>query len=555
LVYATIALIWILASDTLLEALLTGERALAVASRWKGAGFVLVTALLLLAHVRGELFQFHRAALARQASEARFQQLFEQAPVGIVLAPAGQSPVANPALMAMLGQVSPEAAVQAVLGPSPSAAPADSAPPDTGPLGTRLAAITRPDGSVVEFQVTPGTLNLPTGPAQAAFVADVTAARQTRRALRESEAKYQALVEHMPVGIARFDTNGCFLFANGRLAGLLGHPAQAVIGQTARQLLGDLPVVDYFESRISEVFTTGRALATRFEMDESIFDWRLAPERTPDGTVRSVVSSASDVTEQVRAEAQARENEARLRQVLEVLPVGVWLADARGHVTLANQAVRTIWGLGLSGALPPLEQFRAWQADTGQPVAPGDWAIQRALAAGQPVGEERLEIEGFDGSRRSILTWAVPLYDELGEAAGAIGINQDVSARRRAMAALAASEEKFRALAEHVPAAITRYDRALRHLFINTRGAAPAGLAPEAVLGRTARDLLGHRPIVDFWERHLEAVFATGQPRAARYELDGRVFDWRLAPEFDAQGQVASVVGLSLEITSQVAAE
>ncbi|MBW3599258.1 MAG: PAS domain-containing protein, partial [Planctomycetes bacterium] len=61
---------------------------------------------------------------------------------------------------------------------------------------------------------------------------DVTERKRLERALRESEAFYEALVESLPQGILRKDTAGCFTYVNRGACELLGLPRDALVGKT-----------------------------------------------------------------------------------------------------------------------------------------------------------------------------------------------------------------------------------------------------------------------------------------------------------------------------------
>ena len=150
-----------------------------------------------------------------------------------------------------------------------------------------------------------------------------------------------------------------------------------------------------------------------------------------------------DITERKQTEQALRRSETLLRQVLDVLPVGVWVADREGAVVLRNPAAARIWGDGpVVGAHPrDLVAPAAWWSATGEPIAPAEWALTRVLRSGETVLGEEIEVQGADGTRKLLLNAALPVRDEHNEIAGAILVNEDVTARRRV-------EEVQRVLAE-----------------------------------------------------------------------------------------------------------
>jgi PAS fold len=120
-----------------------------------------------------------------------------------------------------------------------------------------------------------------------------------------------------------------------------------------------------------------------------------------------------------------------LQHVLEALPVGVWIMDHTGRITHGNPAGRRIWGGARYIGPAHFGEYKGWWADTGQRIAPDEWAASRAITRGETSIDEIVDIECFDGSRKTILNSALPLRDAAGQITGAIIINQDITDRRR----------------------------------------------------------------------------------------------------------------------------
>jgi len=130
------------------------------------------------------------------------------------------------------------------------------------------------------------------------------------------------------------------------------------------------------------------------------------------------------------------ERERQLRTLLENLPVGVWLADARGRIAYANPAAHQLWiGTGTLDLSQP-GALRGLSLETGQPLDLQEGVIPHVLQSGEARLRESLEIETPDGSRRIILNSAVPILDEAGKTLGVVMVNEDVTEQRRAEEAL-----------------------------------------------------------------------------------------------------------------------
>jgi signal transduction histidine kinase len=135
-----------------------------------------------------------------------------------------------------------------------------------------------------------------------------------------------------------------------------------------------------------------------------------------------------------------RESQRLLELVLATLPVGVSVTDRSGDIILSNAALRHIWGgrIIASGRQRWTRLIGYWHG-SGIRVAPTEWASVRALSDGQTSLNEMIDIDGFDGRRRTIENSAAPIRDTAGSIIGAVVVNQDVTERVSAENALRVS--------------------------------------------------------------------------------------------------------------------
>lgn len=129
----------------------------------------------------------------------------------------------------------------------------------------------------------------------------------------------------------------------------------------------------------------------------------------------------------------------RLRAVLDTLPVGVWVADSEGRIIESNRMARKLWGL--PPARPVCARFEGWRAETGDPLETEEWPLRKALRTGESVPPQEMFILRFDRRCRTILNAAAPIRGNRGKLIGAVAVDQDITARRRA-------EDQIRSLAD-----------------------------------------------------------------------------------------------------------
>jgi PAS domain S-box-containing protein len=153
------------------------------------------------------------------------------------------------------------------------------------------------------------------------------------------------------------------------------------------------------------------------------------------------------------AHAEVVKERNRLAAVMEALPVGVAILDARGRLALGNPAFDRVWG-GPRPSVPEASDPAACQArwaDTGKPLQPGEWASTRAVQQGEAVIGQELRIQRLDGTCAFVLNSAVPIRDATGGLIGSAVVIQDITARKAAEDALRQSESFYRQTLESIP--------------------------------------------------------------------------------------------------------
>ena len=115
---------------------------------------------------------------------------------------------------------------------------------------------------------------------------------------------------------------------------------------------------------------------------------------------------------------------------------------------------------------------------------------------------------------------------------------------------------EFKTLVENSHDVIMRFDRDLRHLYVNPLVEEQTGIPPDQFIGKTHAELGFPSDLVNLWEEALEKVFTTGSSHRAEFQLPGGTWiDWLLVPEFSPDGSVETVVTTARDITDRKKAE
>ncbi|QEH36737.1 Autoinducer 2 sensor kinase/phosphatase LuxQ [Aquisphaera giovannonii] len=258
---------------------------------------------------------------------------------------------------------------------------------------------------------------------------------------------------------------------------------------------------------------------------------------------------ARDVTEQKEADASLREREVRLRLALDAAQAGMWEYEpSTGEFVLTDRA-GSLHGMPDVGRLDRESALRAIHPDDRGTVIE---ALENAIEAGSPFSVEVRAI-GPDGSIRWLAFRGERIADR--GAPRLLGVVRDITPGREAVDALRARERELQALADNSQDLLARFDRDLRHVYVNAAFARAAGLPREEFFGRTSRELGRPAGACDLWDEALLAAFDTGEPRTiefgSRSPEGERFYASRLVPEIGPEGGVTTVLCVARDVTDR----
>jgi signal transduction histidine kinase len=180
------------------------------------------------------------------------------------------------------------------------------------------------------------------------------------------------------------------------------------------------------------------------------------------------------------------ETEENLRELVAVMPAGVYACDRDGIITYYNPQAAEIWGRKPKPDELPwsfLDSRHLCWAD-GTPLQPEDAPVKQVLVTGVPVVNREFVLERPDLSRINVLANITPLRDSAGFVTGAVSILQNINELKRSQqereALLQELERSNRELSEfsyavsHDLQAPLRGVRALTQLLVQRDDSLPA---------------------------------------------------------------------------------
>ena len=141
-------------------------------------------------------------------------------------------------------------------------------------------------------------------------------------------------------------------------------------------------------------------------------------------------------TEQIRKlNGELQERVAELETIMQVLPIGVSVAhDPECRFVTGNAALSELMGMkqgdNISKSADQPDELSYHFYQNGRPLTPDELPVQRAATNRELVGSAELEIRRRDGHIAHLLASARPLFNDVAEVRGAVGVFFDVTERK-----------------------------------------------------------------------------------------------------------------------------
>ena len=190
-------------------------------------------------------------------------------------------------------------------------------------------SLRRPDGSTIRALISARAIQFHGVPAVLAATTDITARLHVEQALRASEMRLAAFMQHAPVGMYLKDLEGRYVMLNPEMANVFRRPAEAVIGRTPEDVFPPDEAA-MIRSYDREALATGTAtVKEEFLSGLDQYAWSMVirfPVRDESGRVVQIGGFDVDITNQKRAEAEFRRQREALHQRERLAALGSLLA-------------------------------------------------------------------------------------------------------------------------------------------------------------------------------------------------------------------------------------
>ncbi len=316
----------------------------------------------------------------------------------------------------------------------------------------------------------------------------ITERKQGEQALRESERRFQDIVEASGDWVWEVDADGHYTYVSDSVTNLLGYTPQEVIGRTVFELMPPQEA-----TRVAAAFS---AIVERKKPFRDLENTNLHKDGTPryvqtsgmpifgpKGQLLGYRGLDKDVTKKRLAELALVESEERFRVMAQSAQDAILMLDREGRVTFWNRAAEAIFGYLAEEAVGrnvhhlvvPAEYVDRYQA-----------GFQHFQSTGEgPVVGRTVELPA---RRKDGTVFPIELSLSAVRRANdwlAIGIARDTSERQRAEAQI----RKLSLAVEQSPESIVITDLDGRIEYVNDAFLASSGYSREETLGQNPRML------------------------------------------------------------------
>lgn len=271
-------------------------------------------------------------------------------------------------------------------------------------------------------------------------------------------------------------------------------------------------------------------------------------ERDDRGRPLQLLRMMIDITDFKETEAALRESEVRFREMVNGLPLNVWVHDAAGEQQMVNDTFCEFFGVTRDDM-----KGGRWQMLVHPDDAQDYTREFYACLTDKRVFHAEARVKHADDTWHWVESWGRPRWGPNNEFRGYIGASADISERHRLLEAVRDSEERFRTLADNISqlAWMTHGDGWI--FWYNNRWYEYTGTTLEQMQGWGWRDV-HHPDHVDRVEQKFRDSVERGEPWEDTFPLRGsdgqyRWFLSRAIPIRDAEGQVVRWFGTNTDVT------
>ncbi len=385
-------------------------------------------------------------------------------------------------------------------------------------------------------------------------VRDITQRKENKELLEKKEKEFRSLAENLPDNIARWNTEGRYIYLNSTHMKTLGvQNTNEVLGKKTIEVNSHFiqgnKAIESILNKEQDSITIKQDIL-KHDGKYEIHEVKLVAEKDEKGNILSVLGIGHDITDMLNVQEELKHNEERYRTLAQNADIPIYRYGKDFKRLYVNPAVERLIGKSASKVLgkTPLES-RMIHPDYDEVLMN---SLKKVFDTKQNDSVELLFVLP-NGSKKYFIHNHVPEFASDGSVESVLAIGHDITTQKE----LAHSEKKFRTLVQNAKTPIYRFDKNFKRLYVNP--------AVEELVGKSYKELVGKTPFdvkliddesISHLKKALDSVFETKRSTTVELKFilannSRKYFLHNLIPEFDDNGNVETILAISLDLTAQ----
>lgn len=379
-------------------------------------------------------------------------------------------------------------------------------------------------------------------------------------ALRQEEERFHSAFDHAPIGMALVAPDGKWLRVNRSLCEIVGYSEAELLATDFQAITHP----DDLEADLSHVRDMLAGTIQTYQMEKRYFHKQghivhillaVSLVRDTEGQPLYFISQIKDNTERKQMEESLRDKEELFRTFLDFAPSAMFMKTTEGRYVLTNQYFEQVCR----------SERESITGKTDEELFPRDIADQYRANDRQVLeAEHAMEFEETsrnDNEWNTNIVVKFPVRDRVGRIYATGGIATNITARKRAEAAVQEQEARLRAIMDHAVDGIITIDARGTIETFNPAAERLFGYSATEVTGLNVKVLMPD-PYRREHDGYLACYHETGQAKvigvgreAVGLRKDGSTFPLDLAVSEIYLGDRRFFTGIIRDITERKAAE
>ncbi len=239
-----------------------------------------------------------------------------------------------------------------------------------------------------------------------------------RKKSEEIEKRFQSITENSSDGVRMIDAKGKILYASPSTKRILGYSMKEYLNHKITTFIHPKDKKE-FKNKIQKTLKyPGKTIPFTYRIKHKKGEYRwmegVGVNLLHDPAVQAIVANFRDITDRKKAEAEKEYILHQFKAVLEQLPAGVIIVDAKtGKFVLENAQVKKILREKdfCADSYNDYKKYRGFHPD-GKEYVTEEWPVVRAMKTGKIIKDEEIKIVRGDKTLGYVLVNGAPIKDK-----------------------------------------------------------------------------------------------------------------------------------------------